>query len=86
MMNDANLLWDYTNYSDINSDNTEIIPVVTGPLEWQTWSEPNASNLPVITSPNPIEQLKITNDETVYLWYRRNVTLTQTQSNTIISS
>ncbi|CAF1012202.1 unnamed protein product [Rotaria sordida] len=31
-----------------------------------------------------IEQLKITNDETIYLWYRRNVTLTQTQSHTLV--
>jgi hypothetical protein len=79
----VNLLWDYTNYSDINSYNTEFFPVVIGPLEWKTWSEPNVSNLPVLTSPNPIEQLKITNDETVYLWYRRNITLTQTESHTI---
>jgi beta-galactosidase len=80
----ANLLWDYTNYSDINSANTEILPVVIGPLEWQTWSEPSVSDLPIITDPNPIEQLKITNDETAYLWYSRNVTLTQTQSHTIV--
>jgi hypothetical protein len=80
----VNLLWDYTNYSDINSDNTELFPVVIGPLEWQTWSEPNVSNLPVITSPNPIEQLQITNDETIYLWYRRNITLPETESHTIV--
>ena len=80
-----NLLWDSANYSDINSDNTKLFPVVTGPLEWKIWSEPTVSNLPVITSPNPIEQLTITNDETIYLWYRRNVTLPQTQSNTRVT-
>ncbi|CAF3494799.1 unnamed protein product [Adineta steineri] len=79
-----NLLWDSANVSGIPSDNTEIFPVVIGPLDWQTWSEPVISNLPVVTSPNPIEQLKITNDETIYLWYRRNITLTQTQSHTIV--
>jgi beta-galactosidase len=79
-----NIIWDSANYSDIDSDNTKLFPVVMGPLEWKTWSEPVVSNLPVITSPNPIEQLKITNDETIYLWYRRNITLTQTQSHTIV--
>jgi hypothetical protein len=80
-----NLLWYSANYSDINSDNTELLPVVVGPLEWKTWSEPTVSNLPVISSPNPIEQLVVTNDETIYLWYRRNVTLPQTQSRTSVS-
>ena len=80
-----NLLWDSANYSDINSDNTEYYPVVTGPLEWQTWSEPIVSNLPVTTSVNPIEQLLLTNDETIYLWYRRNVTLTQASATTLVS-
>ena len=42
------------------------------------------SDLPVLTSSSPIEQLKITNDETIYLWYRRNVTLTQVSPNTIV--
>ncbi|CAF3381904.1 unnamed protein product [Rotaria sp. Silwood1] len=78
------LLWDSANVSDIRSSNTEIFPIVIGPLEWQTWSEPVTTNLPVFTSINPIEQLKITNDETIYLWYRRNVTLTQTQAHTLV--
>jgi hypothetical protein len=73
-----NLLWDSANISSIPSDNTEIFPVVIVPLEWRTWSEPVVSNLSVLTSPNPIEQLKITNDETIYLWYRRNVRLNTT--------
>jgi hypothetical protein len=79
-----NLLYDSANYSDINSNNTEIVPVVVGPLEWRTWSESTVSNLPFTTSPNPIEQLTITNDESIYLWYRRNVTLTQTSSRTLV--
>ena len=77
-----NLLYDSANTSGINSDTTEILPVVVGPLEWKTWSEPVISNLPVITSANPIEQLYITNDETIYLWYRRNITIPETQSHT----
>jgi hypothetical protein len=80
----ANLLWDSVNVSDINSDNTKFFPIFTGPLEWKTWSEPTVSNLPVITSPNPIEQLTVTNDETIYLWYRRNITLTETKSYTTV--
>src|SRR5690348_9724379 len=80
--NNTNSLWDSANISDISSDNTKLFPIVIGPLEWRIWSEPIVSNLPVITSPYPIEQLKITNDETIYLWYRRNVTLTETQSYT----
>ena len=80
-----NLLWDSANYSDIRSDNTKFIPVVVGPLGWKTWSEPKVSTLPTVTSPNPIEQLQVTNDETMYLWYRRNVTLTQTQVYTIVT-
>jgi hypothetical protein len=80
-----NVLWDSANYTDIDSDNTKLFPVVIGPLEWKTWSEPTVSNLPVITSPNPIEQLTVTNDETIYLWYRRNVTLPQTQSHTRVT-
>ncbi|CAF2383629.1 unnamed protein product [Rotaria sp. Silwood2] len=79
-----NVLWDSANVSDIQSFNTEILPIVFAPLEWQTWSEPVTSNLPVLTSINPIEQLKVTNDETIYLWYRRNVTLTQTQAHTLV--
>jgi beta-galactosidase len=80
----ANRLWDSANVSDIPSDNTKIFPIVVGPLEWQTWSEPVVSNLPIVTSLNPIEQLTVTNDETIYLWYRRNVILTEAQSHTKI--
>ncbi len=81
----VNLLWDSTNYSDISSDNTKYFPVLMGPLEWQTWSEPTVSNLPVTTSPNPIEQISLTNGQTSYLWYRRNVTLSQPSATTIVS-
>jgi hypothetical protein len=49
------------------------------------WSEPSVSNLSVITSVNLIEQLWITNDETIYLWYHHNVTLTQTSSNKLVT-
>ena len=80
-----NLLWYSANYSDIKSDNTQFVPVVVGPLAWKTWSEPKVFTLPTVTSPNPIEQLRLTNDETIYLWYRRNVTLTQTQSHVIVT-
>ncbi|CAF1002231.1 unnamed protein product [Rotaria sordida] len=82
--NTFGVLFHSTNVSDIRSDNTEIFPIIIGPLEWRTWSEAVTSNLPILTSLNPIEQLKITNDETIYLWYRRNVTLTQTQSHTLV--
>ncbi|CAF1660110.1 unnamed protein product, partial [Adineta ricciae] len=59
-------------------------PVVTGPLNWQIWSESLIKpSPPLIISPNPLEQLNITNDETVYMWYRRNVTLKQPSSNSI---
>ena len=80
----ATLLWDSANVSDIPSDNTKFYPIIVGPLQWQTWSEPVLSNLSVITSSSPIEQLKVTNDETIYLWYRRNVTLTETLSHTTV--
>ena len=79
-----NLLWDSSNTSGIPSDNTVIIPIVTGELQWRTWSEPIVANLPVLTSPSPIEQLQVTNDETIYLRYRRNVTLTQTSAKTVV--
>ena len=79
----VNLLWDSANVSDIASGNTEMLPIMYSPFQWQTWSEPAESNLPVLTSPNPIEQLKVTNDETIYLWYRRNVTLTQRSSRSL---
>jgi hypothetical protein len=79
------LLWDSTNYSDINSDNSNFFPIVIGPLQWQTWSEPTVSNLSVVTSPNPIEQINVTIGQTIYLWYRHNVTLTQTSSTTIVT-
>ena len=79
------LLWNSANYSDISSDNTEILPVVSGPLEWRAWSEPSVSNLSVISSPRPMEQLNITNDETIYLWYRRNITLTSASARSILT-
>jgi len=78
------LLWDSANTTGIINDNTEILPVVIGPLQWSTWSEPLVSNLPVITSPTPMEQLKVTNDETIYLWYRRNITVIQPATHSII--
>jgi len=80
-----NLLWDSANYSDINSDNTKYFPLATPSFEWKTWSEPVVSNLPVVTSQSPIEQLSLTNDETIYLWYRRNVTLTQASAVALVS-
>jgi hypothetical protein len=82
--NNMILLWNSANYSDIASNNNEIIPVVVGPLQWQIWSELVLSDLPKITSLNPIEQLIITDDDTVYLWYRRNVTLKQASAKAII--
>ena len=80
-----NLLWQSDVYGDIPSGNNEIVPVVTGPLLWQTWSESSRIvNLSVITSSSPLEQLSLTNDETIYLWYRRNVTLQQPSASTNI--
>jgi beta-galactosidase len=79
------LLWDSVNVSDIATDNTQIFPVIIGPLEWQTWTESPVLNLPVINATKPIEQLSITNDETIYLWYRRNVTLTDISAYTIVN-
>jgi hypothetical protein len=35
-------------------------------------------------APNPLEQLNLTNDETIYLWYRRNVTLSQPSSQSVV--
>ncbi len=62
------LLWDSNNSSDIASNNTETVPVVVDPLQWQTWSESSIkSNLSVITSPTPLEQLYVTNDETIVI-------------------
>ena len=55
------------------------------PIQWQLWSESSKIiSLPVITSPSLLKQLNLTNDETIYLWYRRNVTLNQT-SKTVIA-
>jgi hypothetical protein len=82
----ASLLWNHNNYSDIPSDNTKIVPVVVGPLQRQTWSESSkVISLPIVTSPSPLEQLHLTNDETMYLWYRRNITLQQASTNIIIT-
>jgi hypothetical protein len=78
------LLWDSANYSDVARDNNEIISVVSSPLKWQIWSETDLPDIPKNTSVYPIEQLKITNDDTVYVWYRRNVTLKRTLAKSII--
>jgi hypothetical protein len=81
-----NVLWDSDIYSDISSDNSEILPIVVGPLQWQTWSESSKIlNSSVVTSPSPLEQLNLTNDETIYLWYRRNVTIQQPSATTLIT-
>jgi len=79
------LLWNSAKYNDINPNNTEIIPIVAGPLEWKTWSEPIVSNLSVIISSKPLEQYNLTNDDTIYLWYRRNISLTRVSSETPVS-
>jgi hypothetical protein len=81
---DQHLLWNSANTSDININNTAIVPVVTGPLDWKFYSEPSKSNLPKVMAPNPLEQLNLTNDETIYLWYRRNVSLTQPSAHSIV--
>ncbi len=61
------LLWNSVNVSDININNTALVSVVSGPLDWKFYSEPSKSNLPKITASNPLEQLNLTNDETIYL-------------------
>ena len=83
--NNMILLWDSANYSDINHNTTELVPIVTGPLAWKIWSEPSVSDLPVIVSAKPLEQYIVTNDDTIYLWYRRNITLTQVSTRTPIT-
>lgn len=35
-------------------------------------------------APKPLEQLNLTNDETIYLWYRRNISLTQPSEHSVI--
>ncbi len=40
--------------------------------------------LPKMTSLTPLEQLNITNDETIYLWYRYNVTFKEVLEKTIV--
>ncbi|CAF0982021.1 unnamed protein product [Didymodactylos carnosus] len=72
------LLWDSSDVSGVHGGNSIIIPVVQGPLQWQVWQEPIGQKIPfvpVIIKPVPYEQLNMTNDDTVYLWYRRNITL-----------
>ena len=70
------LLWNSANVSDININNTVILPAaVTGPLDWKFYSESFQSNVSLIKAVNPLEQLNLTNDETIYLWYRRNISL-----------
>lgn len=81
---DLHLLWNSANTSDINSNNTVIVPVVEGPLDWKFFSEPSNSNLPKITDAYPLEQLNLTNDETIYLWYRRNISLTQPSEKSVL--
>ncbi len=78
------LLWNSVNVSGINSNNTALVPVVNGPLDWKFYSEPSKSNLPKITALNPLEQLNLTNDETIYLWYRRNVSLLQPSAQSVV--
>jgi hypothetical protein len=78
------LLWNSANTSDINSNNTAIVPIVTGPLDWKFYSEPSKSNLPKIMDANPLEQLNLTNDETIYLWYRRNISLVQPSAQSVV--
>ncbi|CAF1003610.1 unnamed protein product [Adineta steineri] len=78
------LLWNSANVSNINSNNTVIVPVVTGPLDWQFFVEPSQTNLPKITALNPLEQLNLTNDETIYLRYRRNISLSRPSAHTIV--
>ena len=80
-----NLLWNSADYRDIPSNISEILPIITGPLQWQTWSESTAkSNLSVVRSLNPLEQLNITNEDTAYMWYRRNITLKQPSATSIV--
>ncbi len=67
-----------------NFCNTVRVPVVTGPLDWKFYSESSKSNLPVITASKPLEQLNLTNDETIYLWYRRNVSLAQSLAHSVV--
>jgi hypothetical protein len=59
---------------------------LVGPLQWQTWTESNQGNVPKINSEHPIEQLNIINDETIYLWYRCNITLKRTLENILIEA
>jgi hypothetical protein len=35
-------------------------------------------------TPNPLEQLNLTNDETIHLWYRRNASLTQPSEHSVV--
>ncbi|CAF1158272.1 unnamed protein product [Adineta ricciae] len=78
------LLWNSANVSDINTNNTVLVPIVRSPLDWQFYSEPSVSDLPVITASKPLEQLNLTNDETIYLWYRCNVSLVQPSAHTVV--
>jgi len=76
------LLYDSNDYHDIPSNNTELIPIVTGPFQWQIWSESSKSiDMPIVSSSRPLEQLNLTQDETIYLWYRRNITLKRAATN-----
>ena len=81
---DLSLLWNNANTSGIIRNNTAMVPVVTGPFDWKFYSEPSKSNLPKIMAPKPLEQLSLTNDETIYLWYRRNISLTQPSEHSVI--
>ena len=74
-----NMLYDTSNYTDISSNNTQLVTIVDA-FQWKTWSESNQSNASIVSSATPIEQIAITDDQTIYLWYRRNVTLTEVSS------
>ena len=80
----VNLLWNSANTSGILTNNTDYVTVVQGPLDWKYFTEPLITNLPTVTSSHPLEQLNLTNDETVYLWYRRNISLTQPSAQSVL--
>lgn len=78
----ANLIFNTSHVENVTIDTKR--SVIQNKFNWKWWNDKNFKNVPAVYNPTPIQQLTLTHDETDYLYYSRNITVTQLGTRNLI--
>lgn len=77
-----NLIFNTSKVENVTIDTKRTI--IQNKFSWKWWNDRNYPNIPSIYSTTPLEQLALTHDESDYLFYTRNLSVSTSGQQTLI--